>query len=438
MTNTETLRPQTIAVIGTGYLGAVHAAGLAEMGFHVIGYDIDEQRIQPLKEAKPPFYEPHFEPLLKKHVGKNLTFTTDPTMLSHADAHFICVGTPQLPGSNGADLTYVYAAVDTLAKVSKPTSLVIGKSTVPVGTCANINQKLPNPVAWNPEFLREGWAVEDTLTPDRLVFGVSDDQSLKTLEWIYKTQLAANTPVIVTDYETAELVKVAANSFLATKISFINAMSEVCEAAGADVKDLAAAIGLDDRIGTKFLAAGLGFGGGCLPKDIRAFSHKAGQLGVEDALMFLHQIDTINLRARKRVVEKSTKLLQGTVQGKKIACLGASFKPNSDDLRDSPALAVAEELHNSGANIIVHDPQALPGVRKHHTRLDVEENLQKALKDADLILLLTEWDDYKQLDANLTGELVCTKNIIDARNALNPAEWIEAGWNYEGMGRHII
>ena len=430
-----------VSVIGTGYLGATHAACMSSLGFEVIGVDVDAAKIALLNAGKVPFYEPGLEDLLQQEIATGrLTFTTDFKAIADADVHFICVGTPQLEGSLAADLKYVDAALDAVAAVCKPGSLVVGKSTVPVGTAARLRERLLkiNPkvdLAWNPEFLREGFAVEDTLHPNRLVVGVVNDAAEATLKEIYKSNLAENTPWVRADLPTSELVKVAANSFLATKISFINAMAEVCEAAGGDVTVLAKAIGYDPRIGSRFLQAGIGFGGGCLPKDIRAFMARAGELGADQALEFLREIDSINLRARQRVIELVRKDLSDNLAGKKITVLGAAFKPDSDDVRDSPALDIAAQIAAAGAIVTIHDPKAIAPAKKRFPALGFSEDIEGALKGAELVLHLTEWKVYRELDPVKMAKLVANPIIIDGRNALDREAWVAAGWKFRALGR---
>jgi UDPglucose 6-dehydrogenase len=430
-----------VSVIGTGYLGATHAACMSSLGFEVIGVDVDSAKIELLTAGRVPFYEPGLEDLLQKEIASGrLTFSTDFSAIADADVHFICVGTPQKPDSLAADLKYVDAALDAVAAICKPGSLVVGKSTVPVGTAARLRDRLLkiNPkvdLAWNPEFLREGFAVEDTLHPNRLVVGVTNDAAENKLKEIYASNLAENTPWVRADLPTSELVKVAANSFLATKISFINAMAEVCEAAGGDVTVLAKAIGYDPRIGSRFLQAGIGFGGGCLPKDIRAFMARAGELGADQALEFLREIDSINLRARQRVIELVRKDLSDNLAGKKIAVLGAAFKPDSDDVRDSPALDIAAQIAAAGAVVTIHDPKAIAPAKKRFPALGFSEDIEGALKGADLVLHLTEWKVYRELDPAKMAKLVANPIIIDGRNALDREAWIAAGWKFRALGR---
>jgi UDPglucose 6-dehydrogenase len=434
-----------ISVIGCGYLGAVHAASMAELGHDVIGIDVDRPKIEALQDAKAPFYEPGFEELLGTSLASGrLRFSTDMADAADALLHFVCVGTPQKRGEYAADLRYVEAAVESLIDALKPGDLVVGKSTVPVGTAARLSElvvgKVPGALlAWNPEFLREGFAVEDTLHPDRLVYGLpageDGDTARALLDEVYAPIVAAGTPQVVTDYATAEMVKTAANSFLATKISFINAMAELCEATGADVKQLADAIGYDDRIGRKFLNAGLGFGGGCLPKDIRAFMARAGELGADQALTFLREVDNINMRRRIRMVDLAREVCDGSLVGKRVAVLGAAFKPNSDDIRDSPALNVAAQLQLQGAVVRVTDPAAGENIKRSWPQLDVVDSAEEAALRADAVLLLTEWQQFRDLDPVAFGKVVGKKRVLDGRNALDRDRWEAAGWTYRALGR---
>jgi UDPglucose 6-dehydrogenase len=430
-----------LSVIGTGYLGATHAACMAELGFEVIGVDVDPAKVELLQSGRVPFYEPGLDEVLARNIeAGRLRFTTSLAEAgAFADVHFICVGTPQQAGSHAADMTQVFGSVAALTPHLKSGDLVVGKSTVPVGTADTIATNLAAvegvEVAWNPEFLREGFAVEDTLHPDRLVVGVRSERSERILREVYAPLLAEGIPFLVTDFPTAELVKVAANSFLATKISFINAMAEVCEAAGADVTKLAEAIGYDPRIGNRFLAAGLGFGGGCLPKDIRAFMARAGEIGAEEALTFLREVDQINLRRRAHTVDLARAAVDGSFDGKKVVVLGAAFKPDSDDVRDSPSLAVAATIHNEGGNVTVHDPKALANAARIYPKLSYEQDVMTALTDAELVLHLTEWREYRELDPAKIAALATGLHVIDARNTLDPAKWRAAGWSYRALGR---
>lgn len=436
-----------MTVIGTGYLGATHAACMAELGHEVLGVDVDETKIEALKNSKVPFYEPGLPEVLERNIDAGrLSFTTDyAETAAFANVHFIGVGTPQQRGSYAADTRYVEAVIDDLVPQLEGEHLILGKSTVPVGTAAALQEranKLAKPgttveIAWNPEFLREGYAVKDTIEPDRIVLGVRGGTNAEEIaREVYATPLANNTPFIVTDLQTAELVKVSANAFLATKISFINAVSEVCEIVGADVTQLADAIGYDDRIGRKFLGAGLGFGGGCLPKDIRAFMARAGEVGADQALTFLREVDAINMRRRQRVIDLAREEL-GSLIGRNITVLGAAFKPNSDDVRDSPALAVAGQLSLAGAAVRVYDPQGMDNARRVFPTLDYATSLEDALKGAELVILATEWSEFKEMDPVWAAELVDRQLLIDGRNVLPVTDWQNAGWQLRALGRSL-
>ena len=430
-----------LSVIGTGYLGATHAACMSSLGFEVIGFDTEVSKIELLSKGQVPFYEPGLEELLAEQIKSGrLSFTTNINDLADCDVHFICVGTPQVKGGNSADLTYVNSALESIAKLVKAGGLVVGKSTVPVGTAARLRNRLIelNPkadLAWNPEFLREGFAVEDTLKPNRLVVGVVNDSAENILKEVYASNLKESTPWVRADLPTSELVKVAANSFLATKISFINAMAEICEAADGDVTVLAKAIGYDPRIGSRFLQAGIGFGGGCLPKDIRAFMARAEELGAKQAVEFLKEIDAINLRARQRIIELVRKDLSDNLQGKKVAILGAAFKPDSDDVRDSPALDIAVQIQAAGAIVTVHDPKAIANAQKRFPVLNFSTEINDTLKDAEIVLHLTEWKIYREIDPVKIKSLVKNATMIDGRNALDRQLWRNAGWKFRALGR---
>jgi UDPglucose 6-dehydrogenase len=437
-------RPR-LTVIGTGYLGATHAICMAVMGYEVIGVDVDAAKIARLNDGEVPFFEPGLPELLTKALESGrLKFTTDFAEAGEfGDVHFICVGTPQQHDSQAADMRYVDSAVTSLAPHLRRPALVAGKSTVPVGTAARLAELIHHlapageqvELAWNPEFLREGFAVDDTMKPDRMVFGVTSPWSEQMLRAAFAPVLAQGVPVKVTDLQTAELVKVAANSFLATKISYINAMAEICEATGADVHDLAEALAYDERIGGKFLRPGLGFGGGCLPKDIRAFVHRAEELGVGQAVGFLREIDGINRRRRARTVDLVVELCGGDVTGKRIAALGAAFKPNSDDIRDAPALDVAATLARMGADVVVFDPAAMDNARRVHPELGYGDNALGAARDADVVVLLTEWTEFRELEPAAMTAVVAQNKIVDGRHALDPAKWRDAGWEYRALGR---
>ncbi|MDM7889208.1 UDP-glucose/GDP-mannose dehydrogenase family protein [Curtobacterium sp. RHCJP20] len=434
-----------LTVIGTGYLGATHAVSMAVLGYEVLGVDVDPAKVEALVAGRVPFHEPGLpEQLAEALASGRLRFTSSLREAAEfGDVHFVCVGTPQQRGSHAADLAYVDSAFRELASHIDRRALVVGKSTVPVGTAERLAALVAEvapagaevEVAWNPEFLREGYAVQDTLHPDRLVFGVRSAWAEAQLRAAFRPILDEGTPLVVADLPTAELVKVAANSFLATKISFINAMAEVCEAAGADVSVLASALSHDTRIGGRFLKPGLGFGGGCLPKDIRAFSARAQELGVGQAVRFLDEVDAINLRRRQRTVDLVTEMAGGSVAGKRIAALGAAFKPNSDDIRDAPALDVARMLDEAGAVVTVYDPEAMANAARSYPTLRYAESLTAAVIDADVVVLLTEWEQFRTVDPHDLGALVHHRRIVDGRHALDADAYRAAGWELRALGR---
>jgi UDPglucose 6-dehydrogenase len=434
-----------LSVIGTGYLGATHAVCMAEIGYDVIGLDVDESKVARLNKGEVPFFEPGLEEMLRKNLDAGrVRFTTSyDELAAETDVHFLCVGTPQKKGEYAADMTYVEASVAALAPRLRRPSVVVGKSTVPVGTAERIRSYLDDnapagrdvELVWNPEFLREGWAIEDTLHPDRLVVGVESERGEASMREVYAPLIDDGVPLVVTDFATAQLVKVAANAFLATKISFINAMAEVCEAVHGDVKKLSEALSYDSRIGGRFLHAGLGFGGGCLPKDIRAFMARAGELGVDQALSFLREVDAINQRRRSRMVDLAREALDDSLMGRRVGVLGAAFKPNSDDIRDSPALDVASRIALGGATVTVYDPAALDNARRDYPDLHYAESAIDAVRDADVVLHLTEWREFRDMDPGVLSDVVARRYIVDGRNALDPGRWRAAGWHYRALGR---
>jgi len=434
-----------VSVIGTGYLGATHAAAMAELGFEVVGVDTDPAKVEALGAGRVPFFEPDLPDLIAKHLATGrLRFTTDlADAVAMSDVHFICVGTPQSSTGQAANLDYVTSAVSAVARSLTHDGLVVGKSTVPVGTADGLRELLaalaPEGVAaeliWNPEFLREGKAVDDTLRPDRIVIGGASPAAESTLRALYATPIAGGTPVIACGLTTAELVKVSANAFLATKISFINAIAELCDTAGADVDDLADALGHDPRIGRQFLNAGLGFGGGCLPKDIRALMHRSGELGALGVVGLLQQVDEINMTQRQKIVDMAIRMCGGSALTARIAVLGAAFKPQTDDVRDSPALNVAAALHLRGAHVSVYDPAAGGTGKRTFPTLTFVDSAEAALQDADLVLVLTEWPEFVSADPESFGKIVRTRAVIDARNCLDAVAWRAAGWTVQGLGR---
>ncbi len=434
-----------ITVLGTGYLGATHAACLASLGFEVLGLDTDPDVIAALAAGELPFYDPGLDELLQRGLRSGrLSFTTSyAEVADFGDVHFICVGTPQRPDSAGADLSQLLSCIGSLAPRLERPCLIAGKSTIPVGTAASLAERIAElapagpqvQLAWNPEFLREGFAVADTLRPERIVVGVRSAEAEAILREVYAEPIAAGVPFLVTSYETAELVKVAANAFLATKISFINAMAEVCEAAHADVTELADALAYDHRIGSASLRPGLGFGGGCLPKDIRAFMTRATELGAAESVSFLREMDAINGRRRSRMVALAEELAGGSLAGRRVGVLGLAFKPDSDDIRDSPALAVATAVHARGAQVTAYDPVAMDRARRAHPELGFAGSILGAAAEADVLLLLTEWPEFSQADPEVIGKAVACRNVADGRNALDAGSWRAAGWTYRALGR---
>lgn len=429
-----------LTVFGLGYLGLTHAVCMAELGHEVLGVEVDPNRIDKLQRGEVPFYEPGLSDLLEKHLGSGkLTITADYAVAAEwGELYFIAVGTPQKKGESAADLRYVEAVIDNLAPLVGRDVVVLGKSTVPVGTCAKLIERATSlthgvaiEIAWNPEFLREGYAIQDTLRPDRVVLGRHEGGRAESLtRQVYKDILERKTPFIVTDPETAELVKVSANAFLATKISFINAIAEVCDAVGADVRAVADAIGYDARIGRRYLNAGIGFGGGCLPKDIRAFMARAGELGASEALTFLREVDNVNMRRRTRMVDVARSACSGSLLGANIAILGAAFKPDSDDVRDSPALNVAGQLQLQGASVTVYDPKAIENSRAIFPTLSYAGSVNEACDKADAVMVLTEWAEFVEINPSDLSAIVRTKTVIDGRMCLDKEWWMKCGWTY--------
>ena len=436
-----------ISVFGTGYLGATHAACMAKLGHNVLGVDVDIAKLEKLSTGEAPFFEPQLDEVLGAAIKSgNLRFTASYAEAAEfAEAHFIAVATPQKQGEFAADLTYVESVITELAPLLEKPAVIYGKSTVPVGTATRLAEVVYRlapagegvEVAWNPEFLREGFAVEDTLHPDRIVLGIDPVRggfAEHLARVIYQTMIDDGVPFLVTNRETAELAKSAANAFLATKISFINAMSEICDASGADVVELADAMGDYDRIGRKFLNAGIGFGGGCLPKDIRALMARAGEVGANQALTLLREVDSINMRRRAQIAEVVSELVGGALIGVKVAVLGAAFKPNSDDIRDSPALNIAGQMQLQGASVSVFDPKACDNARKHFPTLHYAATIREACAGSDITLVLTEWNEFRSLKPSDLADVVRSRRILDGRNCLDRRLWRDAGWVYRGVG----
>jgi UDPglucose 6-dehydrogenase len=433
-----------ISVLGTGYLGATHAACLAALGHTVVGIDSDPERVALLRTGRAPFHEAGLEALLSRGVAQGrLRFSDDLRDAASAQVHFLCVGTPQVAGSGHADLSALWSVAGSLAPLLERPCLVVGKSTVPVGTSAGLVELLRErapageqvAVAWNPEFLREGRAVQDSMEPDRLVLGVRCDEDYHLLRDVYGDLVARGVPVIRTDLATAELAKVSANAMLAARVSLVNLLAEVCEVSGADVGDLTEVLGSDPRIGRDFLQPGLGYGGGCLPKDTRAFVARAQELGVVEPTALLTAVDAVNLHQRGRTCDLAVSLLDASGGGRVVAVLGAAFKAGSDDVRDSPALDVAARLHASGARVRVYDPQAAANARRAHPELHVVPTLADACAGADLVLVLTEWDEFASLDPVALAEVVSRPTVLDARLVLDADKWTAAGWSFHALGR---
>jgi UDPglucose 6-dehydrogenase len=433
-----------VTVIGAGYLGLTHAVCLAELGHDVLAVDTDARKVAQAAGGTAPFFEPGLDELLRKQLDAGrLRFTTSHAEAAgFADIHFLCVGTPQA-ADGSADLSQVYAAADALAPHLAAPCLVAGKSTVPVGTARALASRIAArapagtqaEVIWNPEFLREGSAVRDSLMPDRIVLGAGSRRAADRLKEVYATLIGQGAPVLVMDLETAELVKMSANAFLATRLSFVNVLAEVCEATGADVTALTAALACDDRIGRRFLTPGLGYGGGCLPKDVRAFGAVAAELGVSSLATLLGEVDVINLRCRSRTVDLARAVLGGSLAGRRVGVLGAAFKPGSDDVRNSASLDVCGRLHAEGAIVTVHDPVAVPSAALVRPDLRYAESALLAAAGADLVLHLTDWEEYRLIDPHVLGAVVARRLVIDARSVLDERRWRSAGWSFHALGR---
>jgi UDPglucose 6-dehydrogenase len=435
--------PMRVSVIGTGYLGATHAACMAACGHDVVGVDADARKVATLGEGRAPFHEPGLQDLLAAGIRDGrLRFSTSLADAADADVHFLCVGTPQSSGNDAADLSALWAVVDGLSPLLGHPCLVVGKSTVPVGTSALVDARVQAAapagvsaeVAWNPEFLREGHAVEDSMRPDRLVWGVASDAADALLCEVYQPVLATGVKRVRTDPATAELAKVSANAMLATRISFVNLLAEVCERAGADVGDLTQILGLDHRIGDRFLNPGIGYGGGCLPKDTRAFAARAAELGVDEPASLLRDVDAINMRQRARTIDLADRLVGGCDDAT-IAVWGAAFKADSDDVRDSPALDIAATLSARGARVRVYDPAAVDNARGIWPDLEYAATPEDACAGADLLLVLTEWAEFRGADPVSIADTIGAATVIDGRLVLDSDKWRAAGWQYHGLGR---
>ncbi len=431
-----------IAMIGAGYVGLVSSVCFSEFGVDVVCIDNDENRIKKLNVGECPIYEPGLENLMVANVAAGrLRFTSDLSdAVIDADAVFIAVGTPSRRGDGHADLTYVYAAAEEIAKELKDYSVVVTKSTVPVGTSRevkNVIKKLrPNlqfDVASNPEFLREGSAIDDFMRPDRVVIGTDSQRAVDVLVELYRPLYLSETPIIKTELETAELIKYAANSFLATKITFINEFASLCEKVGADVQDVARAIGLDGRIGNKFLHAGPGYGGSCFPKDTMALVETARD--VDAPVRIVETVIEINEMRKAGMAQKVMEACGGSVLGKLIAVLGLTFKPNTDDMRDSPSLAIISDLQESGASIRAYDPQGMDEAASLIEGVTFCEGTYEVMEDADALVIVTEWNAFRALDLERVKMLLKKPVMIDLRNIYSPREMEQAGFHYYSVGR---
>src|SRR5690348_1880930 len=433
-----------IAMIGTGYVGLVSGACFADFGHRVCCVDKDSEKIDGLNAGKMPIWEPGLEALVKANAERGrLTFTTDlPSAVESAEAVFIAVGTPARRGDGHADLTFVFEAVRELAKVIRPGTVVVTKSTVPVGTGDRIEEILREEgvtdvsVASNPEFLREGAAIADFKHPDRIVVGAEDDRAQHALREIYRPLFLNRAPILITGRRTAELTKYAANAFLAVKISFINEIADLCEAVDADVQDVARGIGLDNRIGPKFLHAGPGYGGSCFPKDTLALLQTADKFGVDQRIV--RTTVKVNDDRKAGMVERVERAVGGDLKGKKVAVLGLAFKPNTDDMRDAPSIPLVNALVERGAEVSAFDPVAREQAEKVFSGIEFASNAYAAAAGADVLVIVTEWDEFRALDLDKVADLLRGKALVDLRNVYDPAEVAEAGLLHYGIGRGAV
>jgi UDPglucose 6-dehydrogenase len=431
-----------VAIIGTGYVGLVSGACFSEFGVDVACVDQDRAKIARLQQGRMPIFEPGLEALVARNVAAGrLSFTSDlPRAVAGAEAVFIAVGTPSRRGDGHADLTFVHTAAEEIGRALTNYAVVVTKSTVPVGTgreVAEILRRLRPPggfdVVSNPEFLREGSAIEDFMRPDRVVIGADSEPARAVMRALYRPLYLLETPMLFTDIETAELIKYAANAFLATKITFINEIADLCERVGADVQDVAKGIGLDGRIGRKFLHAGPGFGGSCFPKDCRALVRTASE--AKAPLAIVETVVRANDRRKERMADKIIAACGGKVAGKTIAVLGLTFKPNTDDMRDSPSLAILPRLAAAGATIRAFDPEGMAEAKKLLPAIVYCEDAYATMAGADALVLLTEWNAFRALDLARVGNLLATPLVIDLRNVYEPHEMVAAGLSYVSIGR---
>ncbi|WP_031074225.1 UDP-glucose dehydrogenase family protein [Streptomyces sp. NRRL WC-3742] len=436
-----------VSVIGCGHLGASHAAAMAELGHEVVGVEIDPDKCAILATGASWFYEAGMDDLLAKHVPTGrLRFTTSlAEAAAFADVHFLAVGTPLRADGQGYDVSQVLGAAEQLVPLLTRPATIIGKSTVTVGTVARLQQIITEragvegiELVWNPEFLREGHAVADSLFPDRILVGLSSPTALATVEQVYAPIMArGDIEMVVTDPATAEVAKSAANAFLATKISYINAMAQVCDLTGANIDDVAHVMGIDKRIGHGGMRAGLGYGGGCLPKDVAAFAHAVTLLGATDATGLLDAVQAVNRSRMDTAVQLVTRAVGRPLAGLTIGYLGAAFKAGTSDVRDSPALRLADRLHDLGATVRVHDPESLDNARHSHPHLAFAPTALDAVSGADLVVIATEWGQYTR-DPKLpvaAADRTPARTVVDVRNALDAEPWLAAGWTVHQMGR---
>ncbi|WP_018545426.1 UDP-glucose dehydrogenase family protein [Streptomyces sp. LaPpAH-108] len=435
-----------VSVIGCGHLGIPHAAAMAELGHEVIGVDVDQAKVDRLNAGECPIYETGLPELLTRHTASGrLRFTTDISEAAgFAELHFLGVGTPIDADGRSYDTAQVFGAIRRLAPHLGRPCAIVGKSTVSVGTTAQVTalaQRLAPAgkgveVVWNPEFLREGHAVEDTLRPDRLIAGVTTAEGEKAIRAVYAGIIDAGVPIFITDPQTAELAKGAANTYLGLKISYINAVADMCEAAGGDVAQIVDILGIDPRIGSGGMRPGIGYGGGCLPKDVRAFTASARALGADAAASLLRAAEVINEQRTDVALGLVTRALgERPVSGARITVWGAAFKPGTNDVRESPALALAQALQQAGGIVTVHDPQAVPTAMVRNPELEYTDDLAGSLDGADLVVLATEWAEYRQADPRTLACRPANPLLVDCRTTLDPEPWRTAGWTVHQLGR---
>ncbi|MEP2706678.1 MAG: UDP-glucose/GDP-mannose dehydrogenase family protein [Roseibium sp.] len=431
-----------VAMIGTGYVGLVSGTCFADFGHTVICIDKDARKIDALNSGQIPIYEPGLQELVAKNVAEErLYFTTDPAdAIKSADAVFIAVGTPTRRGDGHADLSYVYAASEEIAGLIDGFTVIVTKSTVPVGTgdeveaiIAKTNPNADFAVVSNPEFLREGAAIEDFKRPDRVVVGTENHKAVDVMRELYRPLYLNETPILVTKRRTSELIKYAGNAFLAVKITFINEIADLCEKVGANVQEVSRGIGLDNRIGNKFLNAGPGYGGSCFPKDTLALSKIAASANTD--LKIVDSVIEVNAARKKKMADKVIDFMGGDVSGKTVALLGLAFKPNTDDMREAPSLDIVEKLQSAGAKIRAYDPASMEEAGAMMQGVLFCDGPYHALEGADVVVIVTEWDQFRALDLDRVKTLVNEPNVVDLRNIYKPSYMAEKGFNYTSIGR---